>query len=145
MGRHARVHGLSHILRKGIGSHGNNRDFPCIRPLQSPYPASGFISVHFRHLDIHENRIIGSRSSLPEFLQRLRPIGFDCCFRPINGQQLTENLCIDGIILRDQEPSAGKQLPVCGIRGFSSASFSGVLQLSVRTFSFQLHTKVLPR
>jgi len=108
MGRHSGFKGGLYILSKRIGCHGYNGYCTGILPGQAADSPGRIISVHLRHLNVHQYSIIGAWNAAFKFIQSLGPVGPYNRFRPLHPQQLTENLCIDGIVLSYQEPAAGK-------------------------------------
>ena len=75
---------IIHILLECIRRHGKNRD-SCL-PLvgQATDISRRLIAIHMGHLDIHQNQVIAS------------------------GKQRDDNLCIELVVLREQDMAAGQ-------------------------------------
>ena len=79
---HARIQRGLHILRKSVGRQCNDGDFFCIRAFRL-HGADGFCclqSVHFRHHNVHQDNIIGTRRVICKQVDNLLPVrrtGYD--------------------------------------------------------------------
>ena len=100
MGGHARLHSRLHILRKSVGRHGDDGNNRCVRPLHAADGSGGFVPVHFRHLDVHQDGVVGAGSRLRKCPHRLGSVLAHHGFGPIHGEQLAEYLSIDLVVLR---------------------------------------------
>ena len=107
---HSGAVGLFLILLKGVGAHGDNRNGGFFGVGQGANAARRFQAVHARHLQIHENQVIGRRRGL-HFLH-----GDGAVLRRVNRcvahlQQRHRDFPVDGVILRKQNAESRQTFP----------------------------------
>jgi hypothetical protein len=97
------------VLVEGIGRHGQNRDFGAAG--QEPDRARRIQAVQHRHLDVHQDKVVGDVGGLGD--------GFAAVLRDVGGQsggvnQLQGDLAIDRVVLGEQYPRIGMAVPQFG-------------------------------
>ncbi len=101
-GRQAPIPVLSH----GVGGHGDDRDFG--QPQVPPDSPGGLVPVDLRHLNVHEDRVVGG---LPQAVQR-----FGAVFGRVHpgtgiGQNGLGHVPEDRLVLDHQHPESAQALP----------------------------------
>ena len=118
---HARGHGPFHVFPVGVGGHGDDRHQAGVDAVQSPDFSRGFIAVHFRHLDVHENKIIIVFGRGREHVHPFQAV-FRCVNRgPGAGQEFLHNHAVDFNVFHQQDAHA---FQVDGIHGLEAALFA---------------------
>ena len=107
MSVHPRFQSGFNVLGKSIGRHGNDRDRAGVLPKKRADGLSGFIPIHHRHLDVHENRIIGSGQRCGKSFQGFGPVARHHGLCAVHLHEADQNFGIDLIVLRDQKTAAG--------------------------------------
>ena len=103
---HAAFQASFYVIGKSVRRHGNNGDLPGILTFHSPDGPGRFITVHFRHSQIHQDYIVVSRLRVREFFHT------DCSiFRPIKdkayiGEKLVCDFPVQLIVLSYQQTLA---------------------------------------
>ena len=103
MGVHPCIEGAFHILLECVGAHGDNGDF--LRALftaLSDFPGSRK-TVHYRHLDIHQNQIIIPNRPFQIALQRFLSVLPAFHLKIVAAQQCLGNLRVEIIVLRQKD------------------------------------------
>ena len=110
---HSGCHGIFLIFLKCICRHCNDRD-TCLLPIrQLPDRPCCFIAIHFRHLDIHEDHIIGIRRHFCYHVDTLNAIHHALCFQTGTLKDCLCNLRIQIIILCYKDIPAFQDFRAC--------------------------------
>ena len=122
------------VADHGMGGQGHDRPLPAVLA----EPPRGFVAVHSRHLDVHENQVVGPPFGLRllgHVAGRLAVLGhFD--FEVHLPQQLDETMrWMSGVVFRQQQPAAQRRLrsaratvPACGSSGLRALAAWARLQ-----------------
>ena len=94
------------IFRKRIGSHGDDRNDLCIRPVHCTYRFGSCQPIHHRHHDIHKNRIIFPDTGVSEKFYGLFPVFRLCDYSPFVLQNKLCDLYIQFIIFHQKDMQA---------------------------------------
>ena len=128
---HTAFQALLNVLRKSIGSHGDNGDIR-IFAFQRPDGHGRFVAIHNWHSHVHKNCVVISDRGFREFCNTLFPVFNPIQFQLEDGKQLSCNLPVQLVILRQQNvlPAKLRQDPAFRIGGVFSGSagkrFEGV-------------------
>ena len=106
MGVHPHIMGTPDVLNKRIRSHGNDRNTSGVFSRQVPYFLRGFIAVHDRHLNVHQNSVIISFRAPAHFFDRDFPIGRLFDRGPRRRQDFPGYFGIQLIVFRKQDTFA---------------------------------------
>ena len=72
---HSRLESLLFVFLEGVGSHGDDRNQSLIFIRKTSYYPGCFVSIHYRHLDIHQNQVIVSGVFFQEGIDALLAVG----------------------------------------------------------------------
>ena len=106
--RHAGLQAVLAVSFQHVGGQGDDGNLSALADhpfrLQFPNGPCRFETVHFRHLAIHEHQIV---RLIAERLHRLTAVPHNVEFIAKALQDLRGHLLVDGIVLSQQNPSAG--------------------------------------
>ena len=99
---------IIHILLECIRRHGKNRD-SCL-PLvgQATDISRRLIAIHMGHLDIHQNQVIASGQCCLQLFGTYPPVLCPVDLAANLCKQRDDNLCIELVVLREQDMAAGQ-------------------------------------
>ncbi len=104
---HARIVALFAVGGKGVGRHGKDGHI-VVGTVTGADTAGGLHAVHHRHLHVHEHRKIAAGGRLFKHFHCLLPVLGPVHFQTNALQQLHGDLSVQGIVLGQQHPFAGK-------------------------------------
>ena len=102
-----RQRGLN-ILGKGVGRHGDDRHFAAVRPLHGADRPGGVVTVHLRHLNIHQYDIVVSFGAVTEGIHGFVAVGDPFHQKTRHCQDLLGDLGVEIVIFHKQRPPSGK-------------------------------------
>ena len=105
---HAGPESLLHILRKGIGRHGNDGKLIGIGGMKLPDGPGRLVAVHHRHLDIHKDHIEVAIAAFFQKLHCLLSVDNGLCLYTKVLQEGLGDLPVKLVILRQKSSEAFK-------------------------------------
>lgn len=91
------------ILFKGVRRDGDDRDLRLRLVVQGADQPRGLIAVHRRHLDIHQNDVVGPRRSVFHHLDRDVPVAGDIERKARLGQDRLSDHLVHFVVFRQQD------------------------------------------
>ena len=98
---HAALQTPLHILRKRVGSHGDNGNIRVL-PLQRPDGRGGLVAVHHGHAHIHQNRVVIPHRRLLQFCDAVPPVLNPVQLHFKNREHRPRHFPVELVILRQQ-------------------------------------------
>ena len=120
MAVHAGLQRVLFIFVKGVGGHGEDRDGGKLRGFQLSDGTGGVITVHDRHLDVHQDDLIPARPGVPHHIYGNLAVVSDLHGKAGFLQDLLGDLLIQFIVLRQQNTSGTDNFTFVGPKQTSS-------------------------
>ena len=116
VGVHAGLDGVPHVIHKGVGGHGDDGDAPGLRVGSGADGPRCLVSVHHRHLHVHQDQVVPAGLGGLELLHGFLAVAGGVADSAQAGEDLDQNDPVHLDVVHDQDVLAQDDIGLTDFR-----------------------------